>query len=177
MIRPLVLYPDARLSKPSRDVRPDEFGSEWLYGLAQDLIDTVTHYRGLGLAGVQVGELVRVFAYAAEAHPNPDGTMRVRLGVACNARILETRGDGERMNEGCLSFPGATALIGAPATARVAFTSLEGEEQDQVLDGLEARAFLHEEAHTRGRTILGRLGTLARRNFLHDMRKAAKRAA
>ena len=63
--------------------------------LAISLIETMVHYRGIGMAANQVGLPYRVFVMGAE-----------KVGFACfNPEILESEGE-ETYDEGCITYPG-----------------------------------------------------------------------
>ena len=57
MIRPIVLHPDARLKKKSVEV---EGITDALIELAEDMMETMYHAPGIGLAAPQIGVLQRV---------------------------------------------------------------------------------------------------------------------
>ena len=107
--------------------------------LIEDMIETMDHANGVGLAACQVGILKRIVVIDVG-----DGPI-----VLINPEILETEGS-QTGDEGCLSLPGKAGVVTRPNYVKVqAFDEdmnrieLEGEE-------LLARAFCHEIDHLDG---------------------------
>lgn len=187
-VRPVLAWPDARLSRPSADVTEEEFGTEELFSLAQDLVDTMKVHEAAGLAAVQIGVHKRVFAIAHLGEALKDGTKRGVSVVVCNPVVEQAAGSvhrfdeqqasqiargerGKRLDprllvEGCLSFPGVTERLDAPMLVVGRGLSLEGHELTMTAKGIEARAWVHETAHTRGETMLDSMSAARRKAFL-----------
>ncbi|THB65778.1 MAG: peptide deformylase, partial [Spirochaetaceae bacterium] len=89
----LVLLPDELLFKQSE---PVESINEEIRELALEMIETMQESNGIGLAGVQVGHLQRIFVC------KPDDVARVFI----NPSIIETSVEQIIYEEGCLSIPG-----------------------------------------------------------------------
>jgi peptide deformylase len=58
--------------------------------------------------------------------------------------------------EGCLSIPGKRLSIARHSQIEVQYQSLDGQLQQQVLQGFVARIFQHEYDHLQGITLLER---------------------
>ena len=69
MILPIPPYPAKVLRERSREVRDDEFGPE-LEKLVADMIETMYHAEGVGLAAPQIGRNLRVIVYDISAERN-----------------------------------------------------------------------------------------------------------
>lgn len=177
MIRPIVTYPDARLRSEQRAVTPEEYGGEWLHALERDLVDTLRANRALGLAAIQIGVPVRVFASCVNIElDEKTGAITTGVVIACNSEVVSTSGPDEMQDEGCLSFPGAHLRMAMPSKADVRFVTPDGADIALTLNGIEARAFLHEHDHTRGKLIIDRMSALKRRAFLQDVKRHAASA-
>lgn len=124
--------------------------------LVSDLWDTLKKARGLGLAAVQIGVLKRVFIVdfsSVDLHES--------LKVFINPEILDKSGDIE-MEEGCLSFPGIYQKITRALRVRVRATDIEGKEFELSLEGITARAVLHEYDHLEGKLFIDHISPIAR---------------
>lgn len=110
--------------------------------LIQDMLDTMYHAQGVGLAAPQVGILKRIVVIDTSYEgDNPI--------ILINPEIIET--DGEQTgNEGCLSVPGKTGVVTRPNYVKV--KALNEKMEEIIVDGTEllARAFCHEIEHLDG---------------------------
>jgi peptide deformylase len=96
------------LLKKISGVVPDINGD--IKKLTDDMLSILGEARGLGLAAVQVGELLRVFVTRVPK----DGTR-----VFINPDILETSIEQVEFEEGCLSVPGINADVTRSASVRI----------------------------------------------------------
>ena len=98
MIRPIVLHPDARLKKKSVEV---EGITDALIELAEDMMETMYHAPGIGLAAPQIGVLQRVIVMdcAKKEDEEPDPIVMV------NPLIKASSEEKNVYEEGCLSIP------------------------------------------------------------------------
>lgn len=176
MIRPIVTHPDPRLRQVSTPIAEDEFGTEYLHALAQDLFDTVKHHNAAGISAVQIGEPRRVLVYrqALVKATDPKETIPQMPVVACNPEVDQRFGTVTDV-EGCLSFPGVSTRLVAPHWMIVRFRDVEGKLHERIrVAGFEARCFAHELDHLDGKLLIDRMARLARRLFLKDLEKAAR---
>ena len=108
--------------------------------LIEDMIETMDHANGVGLAACQVGILKRIVVIDVG-----DGPI-----VLINPEILETEGS-QTGDEGCLSVPGKAGTVTRPNEVTVRFMGEDGEWYE--LEGTEllARAICHECDHLDGK--------------------------
>lgn len=117
--------------------------------LVEDLADTMTHNRGVGLSANQVGYNLKVFVMG-----NPDKPEDVF--TVFNPKIVSYGEEVMLAEEGCLSYPGLFIKIKRPNTIRVRFTNAMGYTDTVTLSGLDARVFQHEFDHMMGISHIGR---------------------
>jgi peptide deformylase len=105
-----------------------------------DLLSTMRHYRGIGLAANQVGKPYRVFAI--DSYP----------ALMCfNPQIIDFSKDNLiYLDEGCLSYPNLFIRIKRPAVIKVRYTEPNGNVKTAAFDGLTSRIFQHELDHLNG---------------------------
>ncbi len=100
-VLPMRYIPDTVLS--AKTVKLRDIADPALQRLMNDMIESMYHYRGVGIAANQVGSLYRVCIIQL---PEEDEETRVLV----NPEI--TRREGEReVTEGCLSLPGYQGRI------------------------------------------------------------------
>jgi len=162
--RPIVLYGDPVLREVSKEV--DEVNQD-VKDLVSDLTDTLKKARGLGLAAVQIGVLKRIFIVDLSAVD-----LKESLKVFVNPEILESSGEVE-LEEGCLSFPGIYQKIVRPAKARVRATGVDGKQFELSLEGIAARAVLHEYDHLEGKLFIDYISPFARTMLKGKLKKLA----
>ena len=107
--------------------------------LLDDMAETMYDANGVGLAAPQVGVLKRVVVIDV-------GEGLIEL---INPEVVETRGSIVDY-EGCLSIPGASALVDRPEYAKVRALNRKGQEIYVEGTELMARALCHETDHLDG---------------------------
>lgn len=136
-LRNIVTEKEARLRKVSR---PVEKFDERLWTLLDDMADTMYEADGVGIAGVQVGVLRRVFV--------------VDIGEGLiefiNPTITAQSGEQDGM-EGCLSSPGEYGLVVRPEKVTIEAFDRNGKPFTMDAEGFLARAICHENDHLDGR--------------------------
>ncbi|TVR58468.1 MAG: peptide deformylase [Spirochaetaceae bacterium] len=141
----LCFYPDELLYKKSEPVR--EIDDE-LKTFAKQMIETMHKAKGIGLAGVQVGRLMRIFVTHVE---------RDKPRVFINPQIIETSPETRPLEEGCLSIPGIYADVVRASALKVQAWNERGRPFTIDADGILARVILHEYDHLNGVLFLDHL--------------------
>ena len=136
-LRNIVTEKEARLRKVSR---PVEKFDERLWTLLDDMADTMYDADGVGIAGVQVGVLRRVFVV----------DIGEGLTEFINPAITARSGEQDGM-EGCLSSPGEFGLVVRPEKVTVTAFDRHGKPFTMDAEGFLARAICHENDHLDGR--------------------------
>ena len=135
-LRNIVKLGDPVLNKTSRKV---EKFDEKLAILIDDMLETMYHAYGVGLAAVEVGMFKRVVVFVIG-----DGPMEL-----VNPEITMKEGE-QRESEGCLSLPGKYGVTVRPMKVQVKAQDRNGKWQVFTGEGLKARAFCHEIDHLDG---------------------------
>lgn len=129
---------DPILRKVSKEVTSFD---EKLDVLVEDMIETMHHADGVGLAAPQIGVLKRVIVFDLY---DEDGPMAL-----INPRIIDQNGL-QMEEEGCLSLPGRHGVVKRPLSVTVQFEDLDGESYEITGEELLARVLCHEIDHLDG---------------------------
>jgi len=151
-IREILRMGHPTLRKVARPLQPDEWGSDEIRTLVDDMVETLHHAGGIGLAAPQVGESVRLAIIDVPGGPSRYGEIpRMPLTVFVNPVIEVLGGEPEGYWEGCLSIPGLRGFVERPQHVRVSSLNLQGEPFELELTGFMATVFQHEFDHLDGR--------------------------
>ena len=164
-ILPLVLSPDPMLKMKSKLV---EKVDKELQSFLDDMLETMYHEEGVGLAAVQVGVLKRIFVL--DMGKLEDSSLR-DPHFFINPEIVYTSEEEEICNEGCLSFPGARAMISRPELVKIKYLDYDGNQQEMEAEGYIARGLLHENDHLDGITIPNHISGMKKDLFLSRVNK------
>lgn len=135
--------------------------------LLRDMIDTMRHAHGVGLAAPQVGVSLAIFV---SVNPmSADDSPRGQELILINPRIVRQWGSSVE-EEGCLSVPGYSAPVKRFRHAVLQAQDRQGRLVEIEASALLARIFQHECDHLQGRLFLDRLPFLARRKALRVIR-------
>jgi peptide deformylase len=135
---------------------------EGIRGLVDDLLDSVRPPGRAGVAASPIGVNLRAFSY------NVDGD----IGYILNPVIVETGGEKEPVDEGCLSVPGLWYPTPRYPFVRVVGSDLDGNPVELSGTGLLAQALQHEVDHLDGLLYLDRLDKENRRAAMKEVRES-----
>ena len=150
MIRDIIHIGDERLRQKAKKVK--QF-TPALKKLAADMLETMRHNQGVGLAAPQLGILQRIFVAEIPNPENDDEEPHPQSGktyIIINPEIVNastTLAEGE---EGCLSVPGWRGLVDRPEWVHIKAQDVNGRSIKLKVDNLLARIFLHEIDHLNG---------------------------
>ena len=142
------------------DVPVDDIGGATIQGLIDDLIDTMRHANGAGLAATQVGERVRIAVMEVTNNPRYPYKPPIPLTVAINPVIEPIDDELVEINEGCLSVP-LRGNVQRNVNIRVRYLDRDGVEHDEVKRGLTAATWQHECDHLDGVLFIDRVTDLS----------------
>ncbi|MCL4847996.1 MAG: peptide deformylase [Acidobacteria bacterium] len=151
------------LRQRARAVDPTEVRSAAFQKLIDDMIETMQEYEGIGLAGPQVHESVRLFVAGIDTD---DGDMRIVPFV--NPEIEpagETRVDDW---EGCLSIPEIRGRVPRWRDVVVRALDRRGKPIEMALHGFPARVVQHETDHLDGVLFFDRMTSFESLTFLEE---------
>jgi peptide deformylase len=163
-IRPIVTLPDAILRTVSR---PVERVDDDLRRLLDDMLETMYDAPGIGLAGIQVAEPIRVLVMdIAKGEDEPK-----RPIAMVNPEIVKLGGEMRLHEEGCLSIPEVYAEVERPASALVRYIDRDGKPQEMLCEGLLSTVVQHEMDHLDGKLFIDYLSRLKRDMIIKKFKK------
>jgi len=167
-LRPIIILPDPKLRLVSKTI---ERVDDPLRRLIDDMIETMHDAPGVGLAAVQVAELIRVLVVDTakkEEEPQPQAFI--------NPEILWSSEERSTYEEGCLSIPEYYAEVERPASVRARALDRDGKIREVLAEGLLATVLQHEIDHLDGVLFIDHISKLKRDRVIKKFLKAAKRA-
>ncbi|AGT07560.1 peptide deformylase [Paracoccus aminophilus] len=146
-LREILIHPHPVLRQIAAPVGAMEPGA--LRQLVADMLATMYHAEGRGLAAPQIGVGLRLFVMD---HDWKTGTSAPR--VLIDPEITFLSGLEVEMTEGCLSIPDLPVVVLRPERLSVTATDLDGRRESRDFAGIEARIIQHEADHLDGRLIV-----------------------
>ncbi|MEE9429031.1 MAG: peptide deformylase [Paracoccaceae bacterium] len=164
MTRRVIPWPDKRLRTAAEPVAQitDDIRALW-----DDMIAVMEAMPGVGLAAVQLGEMVRLAVVdASEA--------RGQVVRMANPEIIEASGKMNVHEEASPNLPGMSAKVSRPRAVNVRFMNAEGviERRDYV--GLWATSVQHQIDHLNGKMYFDHLSRVKREMLLKKATKGAR---
>lgn len=147
--------------------------SDDLRRLADDMLETMYHAPGIGLAAPQIAVMSRMLvmdcAKEDDATPEPM--------VLINPEVVWTSEERNVYEEGCLSIPEQYAEVERPAEVEVTWMNLDGQTKRERFDGLWATCVQHEIDHLDGKLFIDYLKPLKRQMITRKMQKLKREMA
>ena len=166
-IRNLRYDNDEILRKRAREV---EVIDDKIKELAQDMMDTMHKYDGVGLAAPQVGILKRVIVI--------DLYEEGMQFILINPVLVKSKGE-QICDEGCLSFPNQYGKVKRPREIEIVALDINGKQVRVKGKDLLAQAIAHELDHLEGKLFIdfvepGTLETITPENMENRKNEKAK---
>ncbi len=161
---PILCFPDPRLHKVAQPVQAVDAR---IKALIADMLETMYHAHGIGLAATQIDVHERLVVIdVSEERDQPL--------VLINPEIIWASAEKKVNDEGCLSVPGI--YDGVERHEAVHVRALDGEGQLRVIeaDGLLAVCVQHEMDHLLGKVFVEYLSPLKRNRIKTKMLKAQR---
>ncbi len=158
----------ARMGHPvlrtrARPLEPDEIGTPRIQRLIDDMFETMHDSQGIGLAGPQVHESIRLFVAGVD-----DEERTMPPVVMINPEVTPIGSDVEEDWEGCLSVPDIRGRVSRAANIRVRALDRHGEPISMTADGFPARVIQHETDHLDGVLFFDRMRSFESLTFLEE---------
>ena len=151
------------LRTSARLIEPDEIASPRIQQLIEDMFETMHDSQGIGLAGPQVHESIRLFVAGVD-----DEELTMRPVVMINPEITPIGSDVEEDWEGCLSIPDIRGRVSRATNIKVRALDRHGKSISMTADGFPARIIQHETDHLDGVLFFDRMTSYESLTFLEE---------
>jgi peptide deformylase len=155
MIRPIRMLGDPVLRQVARPVDPAELPA--LQAFIDDLVETMHHAHGAGLAAPQIGESVQIAAVHVDKNPRYPYKPPFPLTIFVNPVLSVLSDEAEDVYEGCLSVPDLRGVVRRAMHVRVDALDRHGRPFSVEARGLTAGTFQHEFDHLQGKLFVDRV--------------------
>lgn len=178
-ILPILTYPDPRLreiSKAIEKVTPE------IRQLIDNMLETMYHSNGIGLAAPQVNQLLRLLVIDIRRPIDPSEEVedpqtltelesKVKFPlVLVNPKVIKGVGK-TTYEEGCLSVPGYYEEVNRYQWVQVEALNRDGEKYTLETDGLLAICIQHEMDHLEGKLFIDRLSFVKSNKIKNKIKK------
>jgi len=165
-IKDIITVPDEILKKISNPIEKVGINEK---RLMNDLLETMYHSKGIGLAAVQIGILKRVIVIDVSSKDEKKTPL-----CFINPIIKQRSDDTSVYEEGCLSIPNTFIEIERPKTCEVEYIDIDGQKKFIKCDGLLSTCIQHEINHLDGKLIIDNLSKLKRDFIIKKISKTKK---
>jgi peptide deformylase len=156
-VREIVTVGHPVLRQRTAEVDPADVGSADIQQLITDLIDTMRHANGAGIAANQIGVPLRVAVIEVDNNRRYPYKPSIPLTVVINPTLEPVGDEVVEINEGCLSVPDLRGSLHRHVDVRVRWLDERGTPRDEIKRGLTAGTFQHECDHLDGKLFLDRV--------------------
>lgn len=175
----ILRFPDPRLRRKGKKV--ERVTSE-LRDLGTNMLEIMYESKGVGLAAIQVGQLVRLIVADTSRSEEEDSrydsaSLKSELEaqvkqplVLFNPEITKKKGQVV-FPEGCLSFPSYFAEVKRAETVTLTALNSENEEISLTTDGLLSICLQHEVDHLDGKLFIDHLSPVKAARLREDIKK------
>lgn len=179
MILEITQYGNPVLRKKCRKVA--EVTDE-LKKFGEDLIETMVHAQGVGLAAPQVDRDIQMAVVDVSHDPECINYLKVDgeevaledlMPLVFINPVLEFGKEKEAVTEGCLSIDGINAEVRRPVEVKATLELLDGRTIVVETDGLLSRAIQHETDHLNGVLFVDRLSAATKLSIKRKLKRLA----
>ncbi len=171
----LKYYGDPQLRKKCE---PVEEIDDKIREFAQNLVETMLHFNGAGLAAPQVGVGIRMFVIQYDNGKDQKGQpFFCPPCVYINPQLSNPSKEQVSLEEGCLSVPGVFGHVSRPISIDVSYTDLDGNLKQERATEWRSRVIMHENDHLNGVLHVDRITLKQKRGVAHLLREIKKKQA
>ena len=134
--------------------------------LMDDMLETMYHANGIGLAAIQIGVAKRIIVMDLSKKEEEKNPM-----FFVNPVIKNKNQNFSTYEEGCLSVPNQFAEIERPETCEVEYLDYDGKQKIIKAEGLLATCIQHEMDHLQGILFIDYLSKLKKSMIIKKLSK------
>lgn len=163
---PILQYPDERLRTIATEIDLNNFDKKYFQTLAENMLETMYHSKGVGLAATQINVHQRIIVIDVSENANEPM-------ILINPKILEASPEKCKGSEGCLSIPGIYENVERHRTIKLEYYDLKTEQivVRENIEGLLAVCVQHEIDHLNGKVFVDYLSQLKQGRIKSKLQK------
>ena len=150
MIRKIVQIGNPALRQIANPVDVKQIQSDEIQTLVDDLIETMRHANGAGLAATQIAVPLRICIIEVNKNPRYPYKPDIPLTVLINPKVTFLTEERVNVYEGCLSVPNMRGRVDRCPEIQIDGYDREGNDVSFVSKGISAGTFQHELDHLDG---------------------------
>ena len=166
-IKTIITEPNQILRQKSKPV--DKVGQEEQQ-LMDDMLETMYHANGIGLAAIQIGIPKRIIVLDISKNEEKKNPM-----YFVNPVINNKDSENSTYEEGCLSVPNYFAEVERPKKCEIKYLDYNGKKKFLKIDGLLATCIQHEMDHLEGILFIDYLSKLKKTMIVKKLSKQKDR--
>ena len=155
------------LRERARPIDKSAIKDPFFQKLIDDMIETMHEYHGVGLAGPQVHEGLRLFVAMLDDDPDSNGEAIAII----NPEIIPNASDKREGWEGCLSIPDIRGMVPRFTDITVVALDRQGKKIELKLKEFPARVAQHETDHLDGVLFFDRMTSMQTLTYLEEYSK------
>lgn len=155
-VRRIIPIGNPVLRRPTEELNREQIATDEIQTLIDDMIETMRHTAGAGIAANQIGVGLRITTIEVITNRRYPYKPPIPLTVAINPTYEPIDEEEVTINEGCLSVP-LRGDLQRHVNIRVHYLDRYGDAHTTVKRGLTAGTFQHEIDHLDGTLIVDRI--------------------
>jgi len=157
MIRRIVQIGNPALRQIADPVDVNQIQSDEIQNLIDDLIETMRHANGAGLASTQIAVPLRICIIEVNKNPRYSYKPDIPLTVLINPKVTFLTEERINVYEGCLSVPNMRGKVDRCPEILIEGFNREGQSVSFISKGISAGTFQHELDHLDGLVFTDRM--------------------
>lgn len=159
-VQTITIHPHQTLFTKLLDIKKKDIKSDTFTQIGSSMLEILKKKGGVGLSANQVGLTLRMCVIDIEVS---------RPMIIINPRVVKMSDKMIPSREGCLSLPGATAVINRHKSVTVEYEDVTGATQHEEATGLFSCCLQHEIDHLNGILMINRMTEYNKSKFLKQM--------
>ena len=157
MIRAILQIGNPALRQVADPVDVSQIQSDEIQALIDDLIETMRHANGAGLAATQIAVPLRICIIEVNKNPRYPYKPDIPLTVLINPKVTFLTEERVNVYEGCLSVPNMRGKVDRCPEIQIEGYDREGNNVSFISKGISAGTFQHELDHLDGLVFTDRM--------------------
>lgn len=167
----VITAPDPILKKKAK---PVDLVDDGIKEIMNNMLETMYHDKGVGLAANQVGILKRIIVIDLQDDDDMERPEEFYPLFMANPTIIDCSDEMLEATEACLSVPDQKINVLRHVSVKVRYLDYNNKEQELEASDWLARAIQHEIDHLDGKLLLDYLSNLRRNVVIRKLLKSKK---